>query len=725
MHSILHYIALIAPPRATNARWTILRSRQPPQAPAGAAARSKVRLTYHFDSLQAPIYLYLVEYTDPSGVYPLIASDLQSRLPLRTLNWNSPSRPVRSIESLYVELVPDEKNSSQPQKRAASSAGLPGQDTSSTSVVSDGRRGSESQAPKRERRHQIPGLRQTPYLKIYLLRCDDPDSYKAVARKAVREWIKAQAISQSNASTSNQENHDAFEWLIIHVVLPDPQGNSIWPTKLSATVLDKLRSDFNSSSKSSNDRVVQIPATKNLQVQGVTVSGTPSGPAREPFLQESGRAWDDLVAKFKSLILASFDSRVRQYEEDIKEKGSQRSLPGWNFCTFFVLKEGLARGFESVGLVDDALMGYDELSFELLAALRDQINKAAAGEDAGLFRDHTEDLRFQAEEALATTDASAENPGKYHLSTSVLDTERKPYRELILASNISAFDFRSYVFARQVSILSRIASLSAGSNPPPLKVSTNSNASGTVDPLVLTEICQRAVNFIASIGRTLRKDLQSAIPVDAEATESERAARFNVIENIISSWTYTSAQQILARTTEPSLSHEVDTFPVLGSHPNSPLSPSSGSRYSGQTPLPPRSSSLFGRIAPGSPSQQIDNASDDGRALKSPPPNPLSAGALQLAAQRGQLNLVARNALGAIGARRGWANGWKVIAHQETQEEMDDISLDGDLSIRETKKEKRPQNNMNDALPGVFDNSLRSALSSEENFYSAYEVSRQ
>ena len=34
--------------------------------------------------------------------------------------------------------------------------------------------------------------------------------------------------------------------------------------------------------------------------------------------------WDYLVAKLKALILTSFDLRVLQYEEDIKEKEDQR-----------------------------------------------------------------------------------------------------------------------------------------------------------------------------------------------------------------------------------------------------------------------------------------------------------------------------------------------------------------------------------------------------------------
>ncbi|KAG8411307.1 hypothetical protein J3459_016346 [Metarhizium acridum] len=73
-----------------------------------------------------------------------------------------------------------------------------------------------------QRRHQIPGLRNTPYLKVLLVRCDDNDSYKATVRAEIREWIKEHTPpSSASKKASNQEKHDAFEWLILHVVIPN------------------------------------------------------------------------------------------------------------------------------------------------------------------------------------------------------------------------------------------------------------------------------------------------------------------------------------------------------------------------------------------------------------------------------------------------------------------------------------------------------------------------
>jgi serine protease inhibitor ecotin len=36
--------------------------------------------------------------------------------------------------------------------------------------------------------------------------------------------------------------------------------------------------------------------------------------------------------------MVCFDSLVLDYEEDIRKSLQQRTLPGWNYCTFFILK---------------------------------------------------------------------------------------------------------------------------------------------------------------------------------------------------------------------------------------------------------------------------------------------------------------------------------------------------------------------------------------------------
>lgn len=49
-------------------------------------------------------------------------------------------------------------------------------------------------------------------------------------------------------------------------------------------------------------------------------------------------AWADLIAKLKEGLVSAFDSAVSQREEEVRRSESQRLMPGWNFCTFFILK---------------------------------------------------------------------------------------------------------------------------------------------------------------------------------------------------------------------------------------------------------------------------------------------------------------------------------------------------------------------------------------------------
>lgn len=393
-----------------------------------------------------------------------------------------------------------------------------------TSITESAQHGGIVSAAK-ERRHQIPGLRQTPYLKLLLLRCDDVENYRESGRKLTREWLKANVSSQSSSSGNEQENHDACEWMILHVVFPntaaanqprfsgsasrkdeEPSGKSSGSKLLgrsSNTILEKIKADFNVSSKSAPDRVAQI----RLQPEDIPHDQLPPRKAGEGGYTESPQerlnAKNDLVAKFKTLILASFDLRVRQYEEDIKERGAQRSLPGWNFCTFFVLKEGLARGFESVGLLDDALLGYDELAFELDSLLRDERDSVGPG----AFLETTPEFK----DYLIELNGSNENPSIWDTANKPIDSQRKEYRELILNNNISVFDFKCYIFSRQIAFLHRMgippASEVAKSQSDHPLAGQKASHEESEDLSCLALLCQRAAAFITTVSRILRNEL--------------------------------------------------------------------------------------------------------------------------------------------------------------------------------------------------------------------------
>lgn len=629
-----------------------------------------------------------VEYHDPAGVFPLISHQLAHRLPLRNLNWHSPSRPLRQIKSLHVDFVPDKHTSSslRPPAQRVDSTG-----PNSVEIV---RSGHDSQRQVvTERRHQIPGLKTSPYLKVYLLRCDDKDAYKTIERQKLRQWLRDNAPTEGK-----REKHDAFEWLVIHVVIPDtvvsseprwreggskdedelrerPKSSAKWPGKSTRTVFDKLRADFNESSKSGSDRIAQLRLTKD-QVPPDLLPTPAVAPTLEETLPERENAWADLVSKLKNLILIPFDLRVRQYEEDIAEQDSRRALPGWNFCTFFIHKEGLAKALESVGMVEDALALYDELSIGLESVLRDQ----AAGKEDGsatTFEPCTADIEgrilgvgTQRSGSATKGDVSSPDRGSAEHNFSLFS---KDYRERIVMSQISVFDFFCYLFVRQKALLLRLANAQV--------VRQELGGPLNEDLMLMAEVNKRALSFIHANGRILRADLKhgyassvtsprarpSVDSICRAATNSSRATSAS-IASLVSSWCHAVAGLVLDETTTsaPTLA-EANRASTLAKLNGNAGRPDFGFGM-GANPYPQRFNSLNNKRAPSTAPE-----------LRSPPPGPdgmfsppsssggesdrafgksTLPGMVELAVHRAELTMLRRKMLELLGERRGWFAGW-------------------------------------------------------------------
>ncbi|KAK9370847.1 trafficking protein particle complex subunit 10 [Lipomyces kononenkoae] len=316
-----------------------------------------------------------ITYYDPFGVYPHIIKDIQSRLPLRNLHWHDPPRPLRSIASLSINLYEESLND----------------DTTL--------------------QHQIPGLLDTPYMKIILVKCEDNDTYRASVRKIIREWFSTKVASK----------RDSTEWLIIYYA-PNLSNSSNSALRFKSGVFDKIRSDFNTSSK--EDRCVLVkPGRTTVDAAG-------------PQVNENVEGWNEIMAKIRAGVLDAFGKRVRMYEAETKKLEAKKSIPGWNFATFFVMKEGLALSFENVGLLDDALMQYDELDATFMQLMRD--NTVTYFQNVGF------------------------SPGS--MSSLLNRDEDVSIRHAILENNISLFDFRCYLFSRQaLLLLTLMASASSAS----------------------------------------------------------------------------------------------------------------------------------------------------------------------------------------------------------------------------------------------------------------------
>ncbi|KAF8626389.1 hypothetical protein AX15_005037 [Amanita polypyramis BW_CC] len=248
---------------------------------------------------------------------------------------------------------------------------------------------------------QIPvTILDKPLLNIYIVTCEDTDveAYRLVHKKQVKDWLNIVA------SRKNQD------WLLLHLVKQDVPvvGGKLF--QLKGSVLERMRADFNVDKR---DRCVQITWA--------------------PGTEGSAALWAEFLNKVKDGLIYAFDSAISQREDEVKRSESQRQMPGWNFCTYFILKESLSNSFEGMNLFEEALLHYDELEETFTHVLKEK-NLSWFG--------------------------SLINPHPLDDSSPLLSSTKKPYRDLILANNISVFDLCVYLLARRCELLARLGGVS-------------------------------------------------------------------------------------------------------------------------------------------------------------------------------------------------------------------------------------------------------------------------
>ncbi|THH29639.1 hypothetical protein EUX98_g4553 [Antrodiella citrinella] len=281
----------------------------------------------------------------------------------------------------------------------------------------------QAETKRDEHTSQIPqSVLEKPLLNAYIVVCDDADTYKNTVKKQIRDW---------HATVAQRKNQ---EWLIIHVIRPDSKAASQKLFQIKTSVLDKIKGDFNMDKR---DRCVQLVWSYDY---------------------DNPTAWAELINKVKEGILSAFETALTQREEEVKRSEGQRQMPGWNFCTFFILKESLALSFEGMSLYDEALNTYNELEALFFEVLKEK-NLSWFG--------------------------TLISPAPKDDSLPLLSTTKKPYRDLILASTIPIFDFRIYLLARQCIVLNSMHHI--------------------------IEVAQKAVAFLGAFGRRLR-DVEDSLP---------------------------------------------------------------------------------------------------------------------------------------------------------------------------------------------------------------------
>ncbi|KAI0567042.1 Trafficking protein particle complex subunit 10 TRAPPC10 [Gracilaria domingensis] len=174
-------------------------------------------------------------------------------------------------------------------------------------------------------------------------------------------------------------------------------------------VVDKLRTEINLVSRGPERLLVLSPAFSPELAKPITNLHHSQG-------------HQELLVKLREVLRTGVDARIMAYDDVITRSYLSRSNASWSFPKFFVLKEGLVFVFLHLGRRDLCLKLYDELQ----KAMNDL--------------DIVEIIRFcdqpAADIAMGSTNADA-----------------KDYRSMMLKGIITELDIRTYLFARQVTLL--------------------------------------------------------------------------------------------------------------------------------------------------------------------------------------------------------------------------------------------------------------------------------
>lgn len=175
-------------------------------------------------------------------------------------------------------------------------------------------------------------------------------------------------------------------------------------------VLDKLRADVNLTTRG-RERVVTVPvAATNEEMK--PISHLHHSPAHQ-----------DLLVRLRECARDGVEVRVQAYEAEASRSHASRSSAAWSFSSYFSLKEGMSFVFVQIGRRDLALKCYDELA----AIMTERNERGTRG--------------FCASNSNADT------------AIGVVDPYAKEFRRMIIDNDVTELDFRTYLFARQTSLL--------------------------------------------------------------------------------------------------------------------------------------------------------------------------------------------------------------------------------------------------------------------------------
>lgn len=162
---------------------------------------------------------------------------------------------------------------------------------------------------------------------ISLIACDDLETYKRRAQAHLSGWLEAIHGKKNQTCVVIQVTSHSGDVL---------SGSRSTPISRAELVFEQLNADFASSKH----------ATRIIQLR---------------LKDRRDESWSQTIEMLADAIFWSFWSQAGALAEDIRRLEAQKELPGWNFATFFAIKESLALVFRDASLFEEALAIYDQL----------------------------------------------------------------------------------------------------------------------------------------------------------------------------------------------------------------------------------------------------------------------------------------------------------------------------------------------------------------------------
>ncbi len=195
---------------------------------------------------------------------------------------------------------------------------------------------------------------KAPFAVVYVVTADNQDYYRNHVRPKIRQFLDLQ----------DSESLMKEGWLILYVNVTS--GQAPLPEKGIDAVHSKIFGliSANFYVKSPGDRSCFVSVCKDDSEEEKQQQPEQQQQHLEDY--NLNKHWNSIVMQIGTVIVDTFNARVQMYETDLSLLEEKRMDPGWDFSQFFLVNDALALMYRQLGLINDALLKYQELAASVI-----------------------------------------------------------------------------------------------------------------------------------------------------------------------------------------------------------------------------------------------------------------------------------------------------------------------------------------------------------------------